>query len=57
MASVDVLMNEVFVRRMGGELLSAAVATEVQDWMYSLRPQAPKRLADDPANEAVSSAV
>lgn len=47
--SIDGLMNEVFVRRMGGASESPERTAAIQDWVFSLTPRAPIRTADDPA--------
>lgn len=47
--TIGSLMNEVFVRRMGGFAESPERVDAVQDWIFSLRPRAAVRAGDDPA--------
>jgi len=47
--TLDRLMNEVFVGRMGGPLESPQRVAAVEDWIFQLRPPAPLRAASDPA--------
>lgn len=47
--TIGSLMSEVFVRRMGGFAESPERIDAVQDWIFSLRPRAAVRAADDPA--------
>ncbi|MGC4095422.1 MAG: cytochrome c [Polyangiaceae bacterium] len=51
LASMDKLLGEVFVRRMGGPIESSARAAAVQDWVFGLTPRAPVRVASDSAAE------
>jgi hypothetical protein len=47
--TIDSLMGEVFVRRMGGTAESPERTKAVQDWVFSLAPRAPIRAANEPA--------
>jgi mono/diheme cytochrome c family protein len=47
--TLDRLMNEVFVGRMGGPLESPQRVAAVEDWIFQLTPRAPLRAASDPA--------
>ncbi|HET9932185.1 MAG TPA: cytochrome-c peroxidase [Polyangiaceae bacterium] len=47
--TVGSLMSEVFVRRMGGFPESPERINAIESWVFSLRPRAAVRAADDPA--------